>query len=364
MAHAYSDSLRNRARDDVAGPRANHPFGSLAHRRPRIQRLAIRLATGHGCRLVRTRIQAEPERRFRQTGKQSSRIGDFLRVPLPLHLFSWTYARYRLAACNASGCARSAEVSVSNLRLDAVGYFKAATSTSNLGFGSDTDITPDGLNFVAAASGDAMDSAGNPTGAVYVFRRSSGGQWVQRARLLPTVAPVHARRWKHDECAHQRRRQHGGARHAELLPRSRRRRRAGQRQRRGVHLPLQRYLVGPVAAVRSGGRARQLRRLAERQRHGRSHRGRQRRVRGSGGPEARVHLSQREWYLAADPRHPVDSWQRLLRQRRDERRRFDAGAELPPAHGRRVAELRASLLRPQLDDPRGDAARRSTRPAT
>src|SRR5690349_7254197 len=22
----------------------------------------------------------------------------------PLHLFSWTYARYRLAACNASGC--------------------------------------------------------------------------------------------------------------------------------------------------------------------------------------------------------------------------------------------------------------------
>ena len=38
----------------------------------------------------------------------------------PLHLFDWTYARYRLAACNASGCARSAEISVSNLRRDAV----------------------------------------------------------------------------------------------------------------------------------------------------------------------------------------------------------------------------------------------------
>jgi hypothetical protein len=110
----------------------------------------------------------------------------------PLHLFDWTYARYRLAACNASGCARSAEVSVSSLRRDAVGYFKAAASTSNLAFGSDTDISPDGLNFVSAASGETTDSSGFPTGAVYVFRRStSNGEWTQRARLLPTVAPVH-----------------------------------------------------------------------------------------------------------------------------------------------------------------------------
>ncbi|MES1262999.1 MAG: hypothetical protein ABUL69_01505, partial [Peristeroidobacter soli] len=26
----------------------------------------------------------------------------------PLHLFDWTYARYRLAACNSAGCSRSA----------------------------------------------------------------------------------------------------------------------------------------------------------------------------------------------------------------------------------------------------------------
>ena len=57
------------------------------------------------------------------------------RFRFPLHLFDWTYARYRLAACNSAGCARSAEVSVSNLRRDAVGYFKAADSASDLGFG-------------------------------------------------------------------------------------------------------------------------------------------------------------------------------------------------------------------------------------
>ena len=101
------------------------------------------------------------------------------RFRFPLHLFNWTYARYRLAACNASGCARSAEVSVSNLRRDAVGYFKAADSTSHLGFGSDTDITPDGLNFVAAAPGKMSNPSGLPA-AVYVFRRNSAGEWLRR----------------------------------------------------------------------------------------------------------------------------------------------------------------------------------------
>ena len=107
----------------------------------------------------------------------------------PLHLFDWTYARYRLAACNAAGCTRSAEISVSNLRRDAVGYFKAAESTSYLGFGSDTDITPDGLTFVASAPGEVSNSSGVPP-AVYVFRRGRDGAWLQRAKLLPTLAPV------------------------------------------------------------------------------------------------------------------------------------------------------------------------------
>jgi hypothetical protein len=110
----------------------------------------------------------------------------------PLHLFDWTYARFRLAACNASGCARSAEVSVSSLRRDAVGYFKAATSASYHSFGSDTDLTPDGLNFVTVARGELTDASGYPAGAVYLFRRGNDGEWSQRARLLPPVAPFHS----------------------------------------------------------------------------------------------------------------------------------------------------------------------------
>lgn len=110
---------------------------------------------------------------------------------LPLHLFDWTYARYRVAACNNLGCTRSNEVSVSSLREEAVGYFKAAQSLIGIHFGADTDISPEGLNFVAAAPGDFITEGGATSagGAIYVFRRASNGAWTQRARLTPTVPP-------------------------------------------------------------------------------------------------------------------------------------------------------------------------------
>jgi hypothetical protein len=126
---------------------------------------------------------------FVKKGSNLAASASSYRWRFPLHLFDWTYARYRLAACNAAGCARSAEISVSHLRRDAVGYFKAAVSTSYQGFGSDTDISPDGLNFVAAAPGEMSNSSGL-TPAVYVFRRDNAGEWQQRARLLPPVAPI------------------------------------------------------------------------------------------------------------------------------------------------------------------------------
>ncbi len=101
------------------------------------------------------------------------------RYRFPLHLFNWTHARYRLAACNSAGCSRSPEVSVSGLRRFSVGYFKAGASAANFRFGLDADISSDGFNMVSAAPGDS------DSGAIYVFRRNSDGSWTQRARLLP-----------------------------------------------------------------------------------------------------------------------------------------------------------------------------------
>jgi hypothetical protein len=129
---------------------------------------------------------------FVQLGANYAASTTSIRLRLPLHLFDWTYARYRIAACNSSGCTRSNEVPVSDLRRDAAGYFKQADPRASHRFGADTDISPDGLNFVAAAPGEYIDDAGGnstPAGAVYVFRRAASGTWAQRARLEPTFPP-------------------------------------------------------------------------------------------------------------------------------------------------------------------------------
>jgi hypothetical protein len=103
----------------------------------------------------------------------------------PVHLYDWTYARYRLAACNDAGCSRSAAVSVSGLRRDAVGYFKSSQPESEAMFGATGDLSPDGYNFVAAAPNEgATETSGYLYGgAAYVFRRGSDGKWFQRARF-------------------------------------------------------------------------------------------------------------------------------------------------------------------------------------
>jgi len=123
---------------------------------------------------------------FVQQGDDLAATGTSTHFSFPLHLFDWTYARYRLAACNDAGCSRSAEVSVSGLRRDAVGYFKAGQSKLKAYFGSAIDLSPDGYNLVVSAPGEVTQtSGGSAGGAVYIFRRGSNGKWIQRARLEP-----------------------------------------------------------------------------------------------------------------------------------------------------------------------------------
>jgi hypothetical protein len=130
------------------------------------------------------------EYRAHQTGSFVQQGDDFpatatsTHFSFGLHLFDWTYARYRLAACNSAGCSRSAAISVSNLRLDAVGYFKASQSKENALLGQETDLSSNGYNLVATAPGEVtINGFVTDGGAVYVWQRRSDGTWFQRARL-------------------------------------------------------------------------------------------------------------------------------------------------------------------------------------
>src|SRR5436190_8525617 len=79
---------------------------------------------------------------------------------LPLHLFNWTYARYRLAACNSAGCTRSPEISVSSLRRFPVGYFKPAQKVVGTRLSAGNDLAGRGLELVADAIDDSLASRG------------------------------------------------------------------------------------------------------------------------------------------------------------------------------------------------------------
>jgi hypothetical protein len=130
------------------------------------------------------------EYRAHQTGAFVQQGDDFpatatsTHFSFPLHLFDWTYARYRLAACNSAGCSRSAEVSVSDLRRDAVGYFKASQSKERARLGREIDLSSNGYSLVATAPGEVtINGMTTDGGAVYLWQRRSNGTWYQRARL-------------------------------------------------------------------------------------------------------------------------------------------------------------------------------------
>jgi hypothetical protein len=120
---------------------------------------------------------------FGQLGDDFPATATSTRFSFPLHLYDWTYARYRLAACNSAGCTRSAAVSVSALRREAVGYFKSSQPIGNGQFGFSTDLSPDGYTLATTAPRESSGTSATASGRIFVFRRGSDRKWVQRARL-------------------------------------------------------------------------------------------------------------------------------------------------------------------------------------
>ncbi|MFN7476875.1 MAG: integrin [Burkholderiales bacterium] len=110
--------------------------------------------------------------------------------PLALHL--QLNARYRVQACNTSGCTNSATVTVAsqltptNLRL-AVGYVKASNTAADDGFGTSVALSGDGNTLAVGAPGE--DGSASDSGAVYVFTRS-GGSWSQQGSPIKATSPA------------------------------------------------------------------------------------------------------------------------------------------------------------------------------
>jgi hypothetical protein len=116
-----------------------------------------------------------------------------------VHLTDWAEARYMVAACNAAGCAYTADITGLDA-LQAIGYLKASDPGEYDQFGWSVALSSDGGTLAVAAfgedsaagiDGDESDDcpAAAPvncaadSGAVYIYVRTGAGAWSKEAYL-------------------------------------------------------------------------------------------------------------------------------------------------------------------------------------
>ena len=124
--------------------------------------------------------------KYSETPAQKPRI----RISVSVHLLDWRVARYRVAACNPSGCTNSNEVTVTDLPLDAMGYLKPSQPAGgNLYYGHAVALSADGKTLAvvqAEPSGTAQFVA-----VVNIYRKTtSTSGWRYEARLVPATTSV------------------------------------------------------------------------------------------------------------------------------------------------------------------------------
>ena len=90
------------------------------------------------------------------------------RINVSIHLLDWRVARYRVAACNPSGCTNSNQVGVADLADDATGYLKPNYAGEARLFGQAVAMSADGMT--AAVS---LSQSANNNGVFYVYRKAN-----------------------------------------------------------------------------------------------------------------------------------------------------------------------------------------------
>lgn len=104
-----------------------------------------------------------------------------LDVPVSVHLVDWAHGRYRVDACDATGCTSGTPVALAASMAQAIGRVTATAGQLRDGFGTAIAMSADGTTLVVGAPQDANPST-DVDGAVYVYVYASGA-WTQQAYL-------------------------------------------------------------------------------------------------------------------------------------------------------------------------------------
>jgi len=100
------------------------------------------------------------------------------------HLLDWEQVRYRVKACNPSGCGSSPLIPVKNVLPDTVGFLKSPFPLDDANFGTTVKISEDG-GTLAVVSNESNEEFGDTFQVhIYIFRWR-GGAWRKEAEIFP-----------------------------------------------------------------------------------------------------------------------------------------------------------------------------------
>lgn len=119
-----------------------------------------------------------------------------INIPIPLHLTDFNNARYRIVGLDEAGNESVASTELGLLDIVAetlIGYIKASNTDSRDQFGSSIALSAKGDTLAVGApfedgpstgiNGNQSEKSAGAAGAVYLFKRTSGGTWSQQAYL-------------------------------------------------------------------------------------------------------------------------------------------------------------------------------------
>jgi len=115
-------------------------------------------------------------------------------LDIAVHRQDWGNARYLLQACNSNLCSSSNEVSPLGGMLSAIGYVKASNTEGGDLFGRSVALSGDGNTLAVGSYGEDSNGTGesnnseSSAGAVFVFSRSSSGNWIQQTYIKASNA--------------------------------------------------------------------------------------------------------------------------------------------------------------------------------
>src|SRR6185295_5308452 len=97
---------------------------------------------------------------FTQLGADIATPATASNLDIAVYQQNWAAARYSLDACNASGCTRSNEITISAGLAAAIGYFKASNTGGADQFGTSVVLSSDGNTMAVGARSEDSSATG------------------------------------------------------------------------------------------------------------------------------------------------------------------------------------------------------------